>query len=83
MIEKEKSADTKVSNTPKTEGKVTDNQPKKQESRFLFHFNDIIAYGSEIMRGNCYQLGKGDSRIEQATEAFLTKNINCWLAGCI
>lgn len=81
MKENKKSADTKVSNTPKTEGKVTENQREKQESRFLFQFDDIISYGAHVMRSNCYQEGKGDSRIEQDTEAFLTKHINRWLAG--
>lgn len=81
MTEKEKSADTSPNTPEKTKGKVTENQRKKQESRFLFQFDDIISYGAQVMRSNCYQEGKGDSRIEQDTEAFLTKHINRWLAG--
>ena len=81
MKENKKSADTKVSNTPKTEGKVTDNQPKKQESRFIFQFSDFIAYGGEIMNGSCHEQGQGHSRIEQDTEAKLTWYVFRWLAG--
>ena len=81
MTEKEKSADTSPNTLEKTEGKVIENQPKKQESRFIFQFSDFIAYGGEIMNGSCHEQGQGHSRIEQDTEAKLTWYVFRWLAG--
>ncbi len=82
MKENKKSADTKVSNTPKTEGKVTDNQPKKQESRFVvLRYKDFFEYGAHYLGSCCSRAGENDTKVEQQVEAHLTQYVLRCMTG--
>lgn len=82
MKENKKSADTKVSNTPKTEGKVTDNQPRKQESRFVvLRYKDFFEYGAYYLGSCCSRAGENDTKVEQQVEAHLTQYVLRCMTG--
>ena len=69
MGENEKSADTSPNTPEKTKSKVTENQRKKQESRFVvLRYKDFFEYGAYYLGSCCSRAGENDTKVEQQVE---------------
>ena len=66
----------------KSKSKVIENQPKKQESRFVvLRYNDFFEYGANYLGACCSRAGENDTKVEQKVEAHLTQYVLRCMTG--